>query len=68
MLFRSRPFDAVARRNGAWWEASCTGDQMAFGIRPYRAMLGALKVERTVAVRVRLRWEETAAPSVDPRG
>lgn len=50
-----RPFTAEARRDGDGWTASCTLDQTEFGIRPYTAMLGALKVRREVVVRVRLR-------------
>lgn len=50
-----RPFVAEARRDGDGWTASCTLDQTDFGIRPYTAMLGALKVRREVVVRVRLR-------------
>jgi polyisoprenoid-binding protein YceI len=53
-----RPFQAEATRDGAWWTASCAFDQTAFGIRPYTAMLGALKVRREVVVRVRLRLAE----------
>lgn len=52
-----RPFTTEATRDGAWWTASATLDQTAFGIRPYTAMLGALKVQRDVVVRVRLRVE-----------
>lgn len=50
-----RPFEAEASRDGEWWAAACTLDQTDFGIRPYTAMLGALKVRREVVVRVRLR-------------
>lgn len=50
-----RPFQVEATRDGAWWVASCALDQTAFGIRPYTAMLGALKVRREVVVRVRVR-------------
>jgi polyisoprenoid-binding protein YceI len=53
-----RPFEARASREGNWWSASCVIDQTAFGIRPYTAMLGALKVRREVEVRVRLRIDE----------
>jgi len=53
-----RPFQAEAVRDGAWWVASCALDQTAFGIRPYTAMFGALKVRREVVVRVRLRLAE----------
>lgn len=62
------PFEAVARRDGGWWEASCALDQTAFGIRPFTAMLGALKVGRVVELRVRLRWEPSALRAVDPGG
>lgn len=51
----TRPFEAEAAREGEWWAASCALDQTDFGIRPYTAMLGALKVRREVVVRVRLR-------------
>lgn len=47
-----RPFRASARREGGRWRAEATLDQTAFGITPYRAMMGALKVSRDVAVRV----------------
>ncbi len=50
----TRPFRAEAARDGDRWRASHTVDQTAFGIRPFTALLGALKVRRDVVVRVSL--------------
>lgn len=50
-----RPFHAVARRDGEHWVASYRLDQTAFGLKPFSAMMGTLKVRRDVTVRVRVR-------------
>lgn len=47
-----RPLRAVARRDGACWCVEHTVDQCDFGITPFSALLGALKVRRDVTVRV----------------
>jgi hypothetical protein len=44
--------EVPVRREGAVWITEFTLDQRAWGIRPYRAMLGALKVKAEVRVRV----------------
>jgi len=41
-----------AKRTGKTWVAECALHQPDFGIRPFSAMLGALKVKPTVRVRV----------------
>lgn len=58
----ARPFTAEARREGDRWVAVCTLDQTAFGIRPFTAMMGALKVRREVTVRVSLPARALDAP------
>lgn len=49
---RSRPIALRAERRGADVVAEVTIHQPDFGIRPFRAMLGALKVRADVSVRV----------------
>lgn len=44
--------DVPIRRENGRWIAEFGLDQRAWGIRPYRAMLGALKVKAEVLVRV----------------
>jgi polyisoprenoid-binding protein YceI len=48
----SRPVTVVVRRDGERLVAEVPVHQPAFGIRPYSAMLGALKVKADVLVRV----------------
>lgn len=48
---RERPLEATARRRGSRWVTEVSLHQPDFGIRPYSAMLGALKVAPDVAVR-----------------
>src|SRR6185436_12833380 len=50
-----RPIELRARRDGEWLAAEIELDQTQFGIRPFTAMLGALKVQPVVQVRVRAR-------------
>lgn len=47
-----RPLQAVARRQAGRWTAEIELHQPDFGIKPYTAMLGTLKVQPTVRVRV----------------
>jgi polyisoprenoid-binding protein YceI len=48
----SRPVTVEVRRDGERLVAEVLVHQPAFGIRPYSAMLGALKVRADVLVRV----------------
>ena len=48
----AQPFETTARREGARWRASYVIDQTRFGIKPYTALLGTLKVARDVRVEV----------------
>jgi polyisoprenoid-binding protein YceI len=48
----SRPVTVEVRRDGERLVAEVLVHQPAFGIRPYSAMLGALKVKADVLVRV----------------
>lgn len=48
----TRPVSFVARDDGERWRAEVRLDQRAFGIRPFSAMLGTLKVKPEVLVRV----------------
>lgn len=50
----TRPLTATARARGDRWEAEVTVHQPDFGIAPYRAMMGALKVKPDVRVVVRV--------------
>lgn len=47
-----RPLAAVARRQAGRWVTEVELHQPDFGIKPYSAMLGALKVQPRVRVRV----------------
>ena len=48
----SRPFTSEARAEGGRWVVEVRLHQPDFGIKPYSAMLGALKVKPDVIVRV----------------
>jgi polyisoprenoid-binding protein YceI len=48
----SRPIVLAVRREGEWLATSVRLHQPDFGIAPYRAMLGALRVKPDVVVRV----------------
>ena len=48
----SQPITATARRDGDRWRVTHSIDQPAWGIRPYTALLGALRVRRDVRVEV----------------
>ncbi|MEM9457087.1 MAG: YceI family protein [Myxococcota bacterium] len=47
-----RPIEATARRADGRWTAEVSIHQPDFGIEPYSAMLGALKIQPVVRVRV----------------
>lgn len=49
---RERPLRVTARRQAGRWTAEVELHQPDFGIEPYSAMLGTLKVRPTVRVRV----------------
>ena len=49
---KTKPIEFVTRREGARQVAEVTIHQPDFGIRPYRAMLGTLRVQADVRVRV----------------
>lgn len=51
---RTRPLTALAMQEGADWVCRVDIHQPDFGIEPYRAALGALKVQAVVKVEVRL--------------
>ena len=46
--------EVPVRREGSDWLAEVRLDQREWGIKPYRAMLGALRVQAEVVVRVRV--------------
>jgi hypothetical protein len=50
----TRPLSLVAEDDGSRWRAEVRLDQRQFGIRPFSAMLGALKVKPEILVRVAL--------------
>ncbi len=51
---RSRPLDARVTRDGDRFVTEFTLDQRDFGIRPYSAMMGTLKIKPELRVRVRV--------------
>lgn len=51
----TRPVSADAHNDGELWRAEFRIDQREFGIAPYSAMFGALKIKPEVAVRVAVR-------------
>lgn len=59
---KARPLTAQARPSGDRLVAEATVNQPDFGIRPYSAMLGALKVRPQVIVRVSVPWPLPASP------
>ncbi len=50
----TRPIVAQVRREGSWWQTEVTLHQPDFGIKPFSAMLGALKVQPDVRVQLRV--------------
>ena len=48
----TKPISAQARNDGEHWKAEVTLDQRDFGIKPYSAMLGALKVKPQVQIKI----------------
>lgn len=52
LVGRSRQVTVQAARDGARWVAEVVLHQPDFGIKPYSAMLGALKIKPDVKVRV----------------
>lgn len=52
---RTQPVEATARREAASWKSELRLHQPDFGIRPYSAMLGTLRVQADVLVRVTVR-------------
>lgn len=61
---QTREVSAPLRTEDGVRQADFTLDQREFGIRPYRAMLGSLKVRPAVQVRVRLSLP-TTGPATD---
>ncbi len=55
---RERPVRLKARREGDRAIVETTLHQPAFGIRPYSAMLGALRIQPDVRVRIATPWPE----------
>lgn len=49
---RTRPLAAVASREGDRWRARVTVHQPDFGVRPFTAMLGTLRVRADVIVEI----------------
>lgn len=49
-----RPLRALAHPRGEFLETEVAVDQPAFGIKPYSAMMGTLKVKPVVQVRIRV--------------
>jgi len=48
----TNPISAEARNDGKHWTAEVTLDQTKFGLKPFSAMLGALKVKPEVKVTI----------------
>ncbi len=49
-----RPVEAVVERRGEHWQAELSLHQPDFGIKPFSALLGSLKVRPEVRVRIRV--------------
>lgn len=60
---KAKPISVQARPSGDRMVAEVTVHQPDFGIRPYSAMLGALKVRPNVVVRVSVPWPLPGEPS-----
>ena len=58
----TRPLRFATRAEGPRQVAEIPLDQRDFGIRPYRALLGALKVKPVVTIHVALRLDDLSAP------
>ena len=51
---RTKPLEVRARKEGAKWIAETTLHQPDFGITPYTAMMGTLRIKPDVRVRIEL--------------
>jgi polyisoprenoid-binding protein YceI len=51
---RARPLEVHARRDGARWIADVTLHQPDYGITPYTAMMGTLRIKPDIRVRIEL--------------
>ena len=60
---REREIVVSARRDGRGWMADARLHQPDFGIRPYSAMLGTLRVQADVSVRVVLPGAASTVPA-----
>jgi hypothetical protein len=58
-----RPLIIKPRRDGDRAVIETTLDQTSFGIRPYTAMLGALRIRPEVRVRITTPWPQSATSS-----
>jgi polyisoprenoid-binding protein YceI len=52
---RTRALRLRARKGGGWWTVEVRLHQPDFGITPYRAFLGTLRIQPEVAVRLRIK-------------
>jgi len=51
---KKRPMRAIARRHGTHWDVEVSVHQPDFGIRPFKALMGAIKIKPAVKVVLRL--------------
>ena len=51
---KKRPMRAIARRHGTHWDVEVSVHQPDFGIRPFKALMGAIKIKPAVKVLLRL--------------
>ena len=58
---KSRPVEARSRATGGTQVAEIVLHQPDFGIKPYSAMLGALKIKPDIRVRIALPWVQPAS-------
>ena len=57
---KKRPLRATAKRNGPHWDVEVKIHQPDYGIRPFKALMGAIKIKPDLKVVLRLPVEEGA--------
>ena len=51
---KKRPLRATAKRNGAHWDVDVKIHQPDFGIKPFKALMGAIKIKPSLNVVLKL--------------
>ena len=54
LVGKKRPVRAIALQQGAHWDVQVPLHQPDFGIKPFKALMGAIKIKPDVMIRIRL--------------